>query len=55
MNVNNSDLAERNMVQFSLTEMKDLDELKDLMKQYFLIKEIKQKDKKGNGMYSAAF
>ncbi|MDB4039982.1 hypothetical protein N9489_00840 [Methylophilaceae bacterium] len=55
MNVNNSDLAERNMVLLSLIEIKELDELKDLMKQYFSIKEIKQKDKKGKGMYSAAF
>jgi len=49
------DLVLKNMLQLGLSELNNLKELEELKIQYFAIPEIKEKDVKGKGMYSAAF
>ena len=48
-------LVSKNMLQLGLSEVDTLKELEELKIQYFEIDEFKEKDIKGNGMYSSAF
>lgn len=49
------ELISKNMVQLGLKEVKTVKELEQLKIQYFDIPEFKDRDIRGNGMYSAAF
>ena len=49
------ELISKNMVQLGLKEIKTVKELEQLKIQYFDITEFKERDVRGNGMYSAAF
>lgn len=49
------ELISKNMVQLGLKEVKTVKELEQLKIQYFDIPEFKDRDVRGNGMYSAAF
>ena len=48
-------LVSKNMLQLGLSELDSLKELEELKIQYFSIVEFKERDTRGNGMYSAAF
>ena len=49
------ELIAKNMVQLGLKEIKTVKELEQLKIEYFDISEFKDRDVRGNGMYSAAF
>ena len=49
------ELISKNMLQLGLRELDDIKELEELKIQYFAISEFKERDVRGNGMYSAAF
>ena len=49
------DLSKDNIVQTSLEEISNEEELESVKRDYFLIPENKEMDEKGNRMYSAAF
>ena len=49
------ELISKNMVQLGLKEIKTVKELEQLKIQYFDIPEFKDRDVRGNGMYSSAF
>lgn len=51
----NLELLEQNIIQSSLDDIDSIEELENLKNDYFLIPKNKEKDKKGNNMYSSGF
>lgn len=51
----NLELIEQNIIQSPLDEIDSIEELEDLKNNYFLIPENKEKNKRGNNMYSSGF